>query len=44
MAANKFSINGIPLAPIEKTVAWGKKIVEYRAEVTVAAIRKALAK
>jgi creatinine amidohydrolase len=44
MAANKFSINGVPLAPIEKTVAWGKKIVEYRAEVTVAAIRKALGK
>jgi len=44
MAAKKFSINGVPLAPLEKTVAWGKRIVEYRAEVTAAAIRKAIAK
>ncbi|MBL8221735.1 MAG: hypothetical protein JNL62_21040 [Bryobacterales bacterium] len=42
MAAKKFSINGVPLAPLEKTVAWGKRIVEYRAEVTAAAIRKAI--
>ena len=27
----------------EKTIAWGKKIVEFRADVTVTAIRKALA-
>ncbi|MBI3684511.1 MAG: creatininase family protein [Acidobacteria bacterium] len=44
MAAGKFSINGIALAPPEKTIAMGKKIIGYRAEVTVAAIRKALAK
>lgn len=44
MAAGKFSINGVPLAPIEKTVAWGKRIVDYRAEITVAAIRKAIAR
>ncbi|MBL8175941.1 MAG: creatininase family protein [Bryobacterales bacterium] len=42
MAAKKFSINGVPLAPLEKTVAWGKRIVDYRAELTVAAIRKAM--
>lgn len=39
-AVGKFSINGIPLAPIEKTVAWGKRIVEFRADRTVKAIRQ----
>ncbi len=42
-AAKKFSINGVDLAPLEKTVDWGKKIIEYRAEATVKAIRKAIA-
>jgi creatinine amidohydrolase/Fe(II)-dependent formamide hydrolase-like protein len=42
MAAGKFSINGVSLAPADKTIAMGKKIVEYRADVTVRAIRKAL--
>lgn len=40
IAAGKFRINGVELAPAEKTIEWGKKIVAYRAEVTVAAIRK----
>jgi len=44
LAAGKFRINGVDLAPPEKTIEWGKKIVEYRAERTVAAIRKALAR
>jgi creatinine amidohydrolase len=42
IAAGKFSINGVELAPAEKTIEWGKKIIEYRAETTVKAIRKAL--
>jgi creatinine amidohydrolase len=42
-AAKKFSINGVDLAPLEKTVEWGKKIIEFRAEVTAKAIRKATA-
>ena len=42
--AGKFVINGVPLAPIEKTIAHGTKIVEFRTQVTVAAIRKAMAK
>lgn len=42
-AAKKFSINGIELAPLEKTVEWGKKIIAFRAEATVKAIRKAIA-
>ena len=44
LAAGKFRINGVELAPAEKTIAWGKRIVDYRAEVTVRAIRKAVAK
>ncbi len=43
IAKNKASINGIALAPVDKAVAAGKKLVEYRAQVTVDAIRKALA-
>ena len=43
IARNKASINGISLVPVDKTVAAGKRLVEYRADVTVAAIRKALA-
>jgi creatinine amidohydrolase len=42
IAKNKASINGIPLAPVEQAVAWGKKLVDYRAQVTVDAIKKAL--
>lgn len=42
IAANKFRINGIELAPAEKTVEWGKKIIAFRTEVTVNAINKAL--
>src|SRR5206468_213300 len=42
IAAGKFRINGVELAPAEKTIAWGKKIVDFRAEATVKAIRKAM--
>jgi creatinine amidohydrolase/Fe(II)-dependent formamide hydrolase-like protein len=38
----KASINGIPLVPVDKAVEAGRRIVEHRAEVTAAAIRKAL--
>ena len=41
IAAGKFRINGVDLAPVEKTTAWGRKIVDYRAEATIAAIRRA---
>ena len=40
--AGKFVINGVPLDPIEKTIANGKKIVEFRTDATVAAIKKAI--
>ena len=42
IAADKFRINGIDLAPAEKTIDWGKKIVDFRAEATVKAIRKSV--
>jgi hypothetical protein len=44
IAAGKFKINGVDLEPVEKTAEWGRKIVNYRAELTVAAIRKSLAR
>ena len=42
MTTGKFSINGVNLAPPEKTIALGRRIVDFRAEATVAAIRKVL--
>jgi creatinine amidohydrolase/Fe(II)-dependent formamide hydrolase-like protein len=42
LARGRFRINGVDLSPPEKTIAMGKKAVDWRAEVTVAAIRKAL--
>jgi creatinine amidohydrolase/Fe(II)-dependent formamide hydrolase-like protein len=42
IAAGRFSINGVPLAPAEKTIDMGRKAADWRATVTVEAIRKAL--
>ena len=42
--AGKFVINGVNLAPASKTIADGKKIIAFRTEATVNAIRKALQK
>jgi creatinine amidohydrolase len=44
IAADKFRINGVDLAPAEKTIAWGNKIADYRAERTERAIRAARGK
>ena len=41
--AGKFVINGVPLDPIEKTIDNGKKMVAFRTEATVAAIKKSMA-
>jgi creatinine amidohydrolase/Fe(II)-dependent formamide hydrolase-like protein len=41
--ANKATINGVNLLPIEKTIEMGKKIVEQRTKLTVDAIAKAMA-
>jgi creatinine amidohydrolase/Fe(II)-dependent formamide hydrolase-like protein len=40
--AGKFVINGVPLAPVEKTIANGKRIVEFRTDAAVTALRKAM--
>jgi len=40
--AGKFTINGVSLAPIEETQENGRKIIAFRTEKTVAAIRKAI--
>ena len=42
IAAGKFRINGVDLAPAEKTIEWGRKIIDFRAEHTVRHIRQAL--
>lgn len=44
VAAGKFKINGVDLAPVEKTIELGKKLIDYRAEVAVKLIRQAVAK
>ncbi len=41
--AGKFEVYGIELAPIEKTLAAARHLVDYRAEITAGAIRKAIA-
>ncbi len=40
IAAGKFQINGIPLAPAEKTIALGRKLVDLRADLMIAALRR----
>jgi hypothetical protein len=42
VAANKATINGVSIVPGEKTIEMGRKIVEFRANHAVAAIKKAL--
>lgn len=42
-AKGLFSINGVDMNPPEKTIENGKKLVEYRARLTVDAINKAIA-
>jgi creatinine amidohydrolase/Fe(II)-dependent formamide hydrolase-like protein len=42
VAAGKTTINGVSILPKEKTIEFGKKIVEFRANVAVEAITKAI--
>ena len=39
--AGNFTINGIDLSPLKTTQKWGRAIIKFRTDVTVAAIRKA---
>ncbi len=43
VAANRTTINGVSILPKEQTIELGRKIVEWRANVAVEAIKKALA-
>ena len=42
IAKRKFSINGVDLAPLEKTIALGKRIRDFHADRTVEAIRRSI--
>lgn len=44
IAAGEYEVNGFDMNPPSKTIENGKKLVDYRANLTVAAIRKATAK
>ncbi len=41
--AGKASINGISIVPIEQTIEHGRRLIEFRTDVTVGAIRQAMA-
>ena len=43
IAKGKTATNSIPLVPVEKAVEIGRQIVDFRADITVAAIKKAIA-
>jgi creatinine amidohydrolase len=43
MDAGLFSINGVDLAPLSRTIANGRRLVQYRAEITARAIRERVA-
>jgi creatinine amidohydrolase/Fe(II)-dependent formamide hydrolase-like protein len=44
MAKGKFRINGVALAPADRTIGMGRRVIEYRAEAAAAAIRRARAR
>jgi len=41
--ANKATINGISILPLEEAIAHGRKLIEFRTDVTVAAMERAIA-
>jgi hypothetical protein len=41
--AGKASINGISIVPVEQAIEHGRKLIEFRTDVTVEAIAKAMA-
>jgi len=43
-AAGLFSINGVELAPAEQSIALGRRLIEYRAETAIKAMRAAFAR
>src|SRR5262249_21286727 len=41
MPAGKVRVDGVALSPVGETAAWGRKIADYRADATIAALRRA---
>lgn len=41
--ANKATINGISILPLDEAIAHGRKLIEFRTDVTVAAMERAIA-
>ena len=39
MKAGKFSINGVDLAPLDETIKWGHRLIDFRAEAAAKAIK-----
>jgi creatinine amidohydrolase len=44
MKAGQFTLHGVNLAPIEKTVALGRELAVYRAGITARAFKASLAR
>lgn len=42
--ADRFRINGVNLAPAEDTIKWGHRLINFRADATVTALRKSVVK
>jgi hypothetical protein len=40
LKAGRFRINGVDLSPLEKSAAWGRRIIDYRADESAKAIAK----
>ncbi|MDA0282140.1 MAG: creatininase family protein [Planctomycetota bacterium] len=40
--ADRFRINGVNLAPVESTIKWGHRLINFRADATVAALRRSI--
>jgi creatinine amidohydrolase len=40
--ADRFRINGVDLAPAERTIKWGRRIIAFRADATVKALQKSI--
>lgn len=40
--ADRFRINGVNLAPAEDTIKWGHRLISFRADATIAALRKSI--
>ena len=42
--ADRFRINGVDLAPAERTIKWGRRIINFRADATVKSLQASIGK